>query len=186
MKVLPYVSSSLILKPVNPHEPKQADYPSLILTSYTLKYTVFSATLSISLLFFFFVFLFLFFCFYFESFFFVYSTTCFGRIGPSSGVLLPKLSHCNLYIKRYCSFRCAYLYHLLDAFVLCFSFIAQVYFLTFKTFKMYVTFIKFFKTSLLIKTLLRHYSWVSSTLSINIVRLLYLAWFFFVCFVVLM
>jgi hypothetical protein len=32
--------------------------------------------------------------------FFLYCfTTCFGHIGPSSGILLPKLPQCNLYIK---------------------------------------------------------------------------------------
>jgi hypothetical protein len=103
---------------------------AFIYTLYTLKYTVFNATLSFS--------------------FFVYSTTCFGCIGPSSGVSLPKLFHCKLYIKCWCSFRCAYFYHLLYAFDLYCSFIAQVHFLTFKTLKIYMTFIKFIKTLLLL------------------------------------
>jgi hypothetical protein len=83
-------------------------------------------------------------------YFFVYSMTCFGRIGPSSGVFLPKLFHRNLYIKYInvlsdvrpciiCLVRSSYIV------------LAQVHLLTFKTFKIYVTFIKFLKTLFLLK-----------------------------------
>jgi hypothetical protein len=41
---------------------------------------------------------------YLRVFFLYHFTTCFGHTGPSFGVLLPKLSHSNLYIKCYCFF----------------------------------------------------------------------------------
>jgi hypothetical protein len=59
--------------------------------------------------------------------------------------------------------------------------LTQVHFLTFK---IYVTFLKFLQL-FLVKTLLHHYSWVSSTRPINVVRLLDLVSFFCVYFVVL-